>query len=291
MYPKPTLYVSLAHISKAYSITRTIDGITYHIAIADTAGQEEYRGMWANTNLAADAFLLVYDITRAHTLTGLEYFNNLVDMESNTRLDLLNHIPSTGLIGGKGKARVKEKARNGIGLQGRLTDDGRRNLSRPVKLVVGNKCDLASMRQVTAKTGLEWSRSRGCGFMETSAKDVVNIEESLELLVRWVVEARQAGGAWDSAGNIGGTSVAGGRVDSGLQPGAPTSPRDGGGGRRRQHSLSTLLEEHETDERRRSGTTVAESGSGSTSATSPTGSVGPDDKSRRTPRFWRKLRY
>jgi GTPase KRas protein len=48
----------------------------------------------------------------------------------------------------------------------------------PVKIVAGNKCDLQGQRQIKAKDGLEWARRRKCGFMETSAREMVNIEET-----------------------------------------------------------------------------------------------------------------
>jgi GTPase KRas len=48
----------------------------------------------------------------------------------------------------------------------------------PVCIVAGNKCDLQGMRQILARDGLEWSKSRGYGFMETSAREMVNIEET-----------------------------------------------------------------------------------------------------------------
>ncbi|KAJ4292951.1 hypothetical protein N0V88_005614 [Collariella sp. IMI 366227] len=68
-------------------LTRRIDGLPYHLHLTDTAGQEEYRGMWASSNLSSDAFLLVYDITARDSLDALEYFNELIDMEAETRLD------------------------------------------------------------------------------------------------------------------------------------------------------------------------------------------------------------
>ena len=108
--------------------------------LTDTAGQEEYRGLWAASNLQSDAFLLVYDITSAHSLDSLAYFMDMIDMETENRLDA-------------GK-------------------------TAPVKMVVGNKCDLQHMRRVTAREGLEWARRRKCGFMETSAREMVNIEET-----------------------------------------------------------------------------------------------------------------
>ena len=49
---------------------------------------------------------------------------------------------------------------------------------QPIKLVAGNKCDLKDCRVVSSRQGLEYARSRGCGFMETSAREMVNIEET-----------------------------------------------------------------------------------------------------------------
>ncbi|KAG9204638.1 hypothetical protein B5807_08441 [Epicoccum nigrum] len=141
-------------IEDSYSVTRTIDGHPYYLMLTDTAGQEEYRGLWAASNLQSDAFLLVYDITSPNSLDALDYFMDMIAMETENRLD-------------NGKVP-------------------------PVKMVAGNKCDLQGARMIGAKDGLEWARSRGCGFMETSARDMVNIEETFALLVRRVVDARAA---------------------------------------------------------------------------------------------------
>jgi GTPase KRas protein len=108
--------------------------------LTDTAGQEEYRGLWAASNLRSDAFLLVYDITNASSLDALDHFHSLIAMEEDQRMD------------------------NGI--------------VAPVKLVAGNKCDLNEKREVRSNEGLEWARNRKCGFMETSAREKVNIEET-----------------------------------------------------------------------------------------------------------------
>ncbi|KAH8724576.1 P-loop containing nucleoside triphosphate hydrolase protein [Phaeosphaeriaceae sp. PMI808] len=140
-------------IEDSYSVTRAVDGVPYYLMLTDTAGQEEYRGLWAASNLKSDAFLLVYDITSSDSLNALDYFMEMIDMEEEGRLD-----------------------------QGKTP---------PVKIVAGNKCDLQGQRQIKAKDGLEWARKRKCGFMETSAREMVNIEETFALLVRRVVEARR----------------------------------------------------------------------------------------------------
>jgi len=108
--------------------------------LTDTAGQEEYRGLWAASNLRSDAFLLVYDITNAQSLDALDHFHSLITMEEDQRMD-------SGAVA-------------------------------PIKIVAGNKCDLQGQRQVKSQQGLEWARSRSCGFMETSAREKVNIEET-----------------------------------------------------------------------------------------------------------------
>jgi len=48
----------------------------------------------------------------------------------------------------------------------------------PICIVAGNKCDLQSIRQITSKDGMDWSRQHNFGFMETSAREMVNIEET-----------------------------------------------------------------------------------------------------------------
>jgi GTPase KRas len=141
-------------IEDSYSVTRTIDGLPYFLSLTDTAGQEEYRGLWAASNLQSDAFLLVYDITNASSLDALDYFMDMIDIEEETRLEENNNAELRGVKGGKD---IK---------------------APPVKIVAGNKCDLKDSRVVSSRTGLEWARKRRCGFMETSAREMVNIEET-----------------------------------------------------------------------------------------------------------------
>ncbi|KAL9106955.1 MAG: hypothetical protein Q9227_008078 [Pyrenula ochraceoflavens] len=152
-------------IEDSYSVTRNIDGLPYLLSLTDTAGQEEYRGLWAASNLKSDAFLLVYDITNPSTLDALGYFMEMIDLEADQRAEDNDR---------------KRKAGGGGDLE-----------KMPVKIVVGNKCDLKENRQVSAREGLEYARKNGCGFMETSAREMVNIEETFALIVRRVVEARR----------------------------------------------------------------------------------------------------
>jgi small GTP-binding protein len=109
--------------------------------LTDTAGQEEYRGLQSAYSRQADAFLLVYDITNPASLHDqLPYFLDLIAMETETRED-----------------------------EGKVP---------PIKIVAGNKCDLNDDRKISAGEGLKWARANGCGFMETSAREFVNVEET-----------------------------------------------------------------------------------------------------------------
>nr|UZH45533.1 Ras [Pezicula rhizophila] len=186
-------------IEDSYTLSRQIDGQTYHLSLTDTAGQEEYRGMWAASNLRSDAFLLVYDITNESSLQELEYFNDLIDMEAETREDASRANGEYGFV-------------------------------KPIKIVAGNKCDLQESRQVSSKTGLQWARKRDCGFMETSARNVVNIEETFALIVRRVVEARRFAANPGGAGSLridtrrGGSTGGGSELGTRRAPTAPLSP-------------------------------------------------------------------
>jgi len=51
-------------------------------------------------------------------------------------------------------------------------------------VLVGNKCDLETERQVTTGEGSDLAKSFGCPFFESSAKTRVNVEESFYQLVR-----------------------------------------------------------------------------------------------------------
>ncbi len=155
-------------------MTRLVDGQQYHLSLTDTAGQEEYRGLWAASNLkSADAFLLVYDITKADSLASLDHFLQLIEMESEQRMEFATS--GSGVVGafcgGRGGSHNKNASS--------------RVKVPPVKIIAGNKCDLARVRQVRSAQGLEYARKHGCGFMETSAKNMVNIEETFarELLL------------------------------------------------------------------------------------------------------------
>ena len=57
-----------------------------------------------------------------------------------------------------------------------------------VKMVVANKTDLEETREVSKEEGVEFARSHGCLFVETSAKGNVAVAQAFEELVLKVLE-------------------------------------------------------------------------------------------------------
>ncbi|CAI7576153.1 unnamed protein product [Penicillium glandicola] len=157
----------------SYSVTRNVDGHPYVLSITDTAGQEEYRGLWSASTLNSDAFLLVYDITNPSSLETLDHFMDMIHAEAEQRIEDNQRL-----------RQELEKKSGDTGYVGQIS-------LPPVKIVAGNKCDLKDDRAVTSRDGLKYARKHGCGFMETSAREKVNIEETFAHLVRRVVEARR----------------------------------------------------------------------------------------------------
>ncbi|KAI8093335.1 ras-like protein 3 [Halteromyces radiatus] len=51
-------------------------------------------------------------------------------------------------------------------------------------ILVGNKCDLESDRQVSSQEGYDLAKEFGCPFMETSAKQRINVDDSFYEVVR-----------------------------------------------------------------------------------------------------------
>lgn len=193
-------------IEDSYTIARNIDGVEYLITLTDTAGQEEYRGLAAQDALMADGFLLVYDITSQDSLDQLQHFETIVEVEAECReeraeaaarmraltigLKDLTSNPSHSHT--PVKSRSRRGTRSGRGPNATETPPPMPlPTQKPIKIVAGNKVDLASQREVPAREGLEWARRHGCGFMETSARERVNVEETFGLIVRRVVEARR----------------------------------------------------------------------------------------------------
>lgn len=65
------------------------------------------------------------------------------------------------------------------------------------RMLIGNKCDMESERQVSFQEGKDYADSLGIPFLETSAKNKINIEASFKELTAVILptaEPKKAGG-------------------------------------------------------------------------------------------------
>ncbi|KAI9795652.1 MAG: Ras GTPase [Piccolia ochrophora] len=67
-------------------------------------------------------------------------------------------------------------------------------------IVVGNKCDLESERQVAKQEGESLARSFGCKFIETSAKSRINVDNSFYDIVREIRRYNKEMASYPSGG-------------------------------------------------------------------------------------------
>ena len=58
-----------------------------------------------------------------------------------------------------------------------------------VKLLIGNKCDMEEDRKVSKAQGEAYAREKGFKFLETSAKNKINIDESFMTLAKEIYAA------------------------------------------------------------------------------------------------------
>ena len=80
-----------------------------------------------------------------------------------------------------------------------------------VKILLGNKNDLAENRQVEATDGLHKAKQTGMGFMETSAKEGHGVEEAFEFMIKAIKEQVEKNGEKTLAG--------GSQITNDLKPG------------------------------------------------------------------------
>ena len=68
-----------------------------------------------------------------------------------------------------------------------------------LRILVGNKCDLAHSRQVSMEEAKEIANKYGIKYIETSAKDTINIDDLFISTAKYLL-SKQIGGTWSGKG-------------------------------------------------------------------------------------------
>jgi GTPase KRas protein len=139
------------------------------LEVLDTAGQEEYialRDQWIRDG---EGFVLVYSISSRSSFQRIQKFHSQIQ-------------------------RVKETS-----MAGSPTYPGSpMSASMPVYghapvMLVGNKCDRVTEREVSTQEGQALAKELGCDFLEASAKNCVNVEKAFFDVVRQLRRQRHGG--------------------------------------------------------------------------------------------------
>jgi GTPase KRas protein len=134
------------------------------LEVLDTAGQEEYTALRDQWIRDGEGFVLVYSISSRSSFTRIQRFHHQIQ-------------------------RVKEASASSPSYPGSpISAAG--PVSVPIMLV-GNKADRVTEREVSTQEGHALARELGCEFVEASAKNCINVEKAFYDVVRLLRRQRQ----------------------------------------------------------------------------------------------------
>jgi GTPase KRas len=135
------------------------------LEVLDTAGQEEYTALRDQWIRDGEGFVLVYSISSRSSFTRIQKFHHQIQ-------------------------RVKESSASSPSYPGSPLSAAAPFGQVPVMLV-GNKSDRVTEREVSTQEGHALARELGCEFVEASAKNCINVEKAFYDVVRLLRRQRQ----------------------------------------------------------------------------------------------------
>lgn len=155
------------------------------LEVLDTAGQEEYTALRDQWIRDGEGFVLVYSIASRSSFSRIQRFHHQIQRvkEASAGSPSYPGSPLSAVGGGPAPGNV------------------------PIMLV-GNKADRVTEREVSTQEGHALARELGCDFVEASAKNCINVEKAFYDVVRLLRRQRQA--SLRAAPNAGRTGLGGG---------------------------------------------------------------------------------
>ena len=151
-------------IEDSYRKQVVIDSQSCMLEVLDTAGQEEYTALRDQWIRDGEGFVLVYSITSRSSFTRVRRFHSQIqrvkessNASSPTTAGYLPSPVSQSMMMGGGQAPV---------------------------MLVGNKSDRVTEREVSTQEGTALAKEMGCDFVEASAKNCINVEKAFYEVVR-----------------------------------------------------------------------------------------------------------
>lgn len=145
------------------------------LEVLDTAGQEDYTALRDQWVRDGEGFVLVYSITSRSSFTRIQRFHQHVQRIKG---------PSAGSPTGTAFT-------GGYQLPHAPASMFPQAPAQVPIMLVGNKCDRVTEREVSMQEGQALARSLGCEFVEASAKNCINVEKAFYDVVRMLRRQRQ----------------------------------------------------------------------------------------------------
>ncbi len=146
------------------------------LEVLDTAGQEDYTALRDQWVREGEGFVLVYSITSRSSFSRIQKFHQHIQRVKGP-------AATSPTVGGPNAAFHLPSGPSAM-------SPGPGALA-PVMLV-GNKSDRGTDRDVSMQEGQALARMLGCDFVEASAKNCVNVEKAFYDVVRALRRQRQA---------------------------------------------------------------------------------------------------
>lgn len=202
-------------IEDSYRKQVVIDSQSCMLEVLDTAGQEEYTALRDQWIRDGEGFVLVYSITSRSSFSRIQKFHHQIQRVKESS------NASSPIGGGYLSSPIQSPIVGGGGGQA------------PVMLV-GNKSDRVTEREVSTQEGSALAKELGCDFVEASAKNCINVERAFYDVVRHLRKQRQEYTRLERRGTtMPGLGIAGDR-DTGGHRSLGRSGKDRGGHRDRK---------------------------------------------------------
>lgn len=143
------------------------------LEVLDTAGQEEYTALRDQWIRDGEGFVLVYSISSRSSFARIQKFHHQIQRVKESALSSSPTYPGSPLS---------------------ATSAGSGSFGPSPIMLVGNKCDRVTEREVSTQEGSALARELGCDFVEASAKNCVNVEKAFYDVVRQLRRQRQQAG-------------------------------------------------------------------------------------------------
>ncbi|KAI9859019.1 MAG: Ras GTPase ras2 [Trichoglossum hirsutum] len=163
-------------IEDSYRKQVVIDSQSCMLEVLDTAGQEEYTALRDQWIRDGEGFVLVYSISSRSSFTRIQKFHQ--------QIQRVKESSCTG-------TSTPGMAYGGSPMSSPSSLSSAANMQVPVMLV-GNKSDRVTEREVSTQEGHALARELGCDFVEASAKNCINVEKAFYDVVRLLRRQRQA---------------------------------------------------------------------------------------------------